>query len=181
MRLSEKELARRGARVQELLRPISKWQAGPAWTRLSIGASHILIGTHDEAPPTANYRDWRFTISARKHHGMYFEIWRAEASNYFSLERAYLNVYERDGTSESEIVCLHCDPSLPVGAAHAIYKRGPHIHMSTARSPYDSAHIALHGRDLGPILRSVDTLHSALAWGIEMINDEILALLPSRG
>jgi hypothetical protein len=174
MRLSEQELARRGTRVQRLLRPISRWAAGPAWTRLPLGTSHIIIGTHDEARPSSHYRDWRFTIDAAKHHAMYFEAWRSETRNSFILDKAYLNVYVRTGTSESEIVCLHCDPSLPPNAGHAKYKRGPHIHMSVAGSPYASAHIALQGPDLDPILRSTDALHNALAWGIEMIRDEIL-------
>jgi hypothetical protein len=179
MRLTEEELARRGARVQQLLRPISRSVAGPAWTRQSLGTSQVIIGTHDEARPTSHYRDWRFTIDARRHHAMYFETWRMEARNRFVLDKAYLNLYERNGPDEIEIVCLHCDPSLPADADHAIYKRGPHVHMSIAGSPYDSIHIALSGPDLTPVLRSVDALHSALTWGIEMIRDEILVLMRS--
>ena len=49
--------------------------------------------------------------------------------------------------------------------------------MSIAGFPYDRAHIALQGPDLAPVLRSTDTLHSALAWGVEMIRDEILVLM----
>ena len=179
MRLTEEELARRGARVQELLRPISRRATGPAWTRQSLGTSHVIIGTHDEARPSSHYRDWRFTVDARRHHAMYFEAWRMEARNRFVLEKAYLNLYEKIETSEIEIVCLHCDPSLPPEADHAIYKRGPHVHMAIAESPYDSVHIALRGPDLVPVLRSMDALHSALAWGIEMIRDEILVLMRS--
>lgn len=178
MHLSEQELAQRGARIQELLRPISPWSAGPAFTRISVGAS-IIIGTHDEARPSSHYRDWRFTINARKHHAMYFEAWRSETRNRFMLTQAYLNVYEKDRTKEREIVCLHCDPSLLPSAEHARYKRGPHIHMSIAGFPYDRAHIALQGPDLAPILRSTEAIQNALSWGVEMIRDEILALLPS--
>jgi hypothetical protein len=108
---------------------------------------------------------------------MYFEAWRLETRNRFVLDQAYLNVYETTEISEKEIVCLHCDPSLPPDSDHARYKRGPHIHMSIAGFPYDRAHIALQGPDLAPVLRSTDTLHSALAWGVEMIRDEILVLM----
>jgi hypothetical protein len=108
---------------------------------------------------------------------MYFEAWRIEKRNWFMLDQAYLNLYERTGTSEKEIVCLHCDPSLPPDADHAKYKRGPHIHMSIAGSPYDSVHIALQGPDLAPVLKSTATLHNALAWGVEMIHDEILVFM----
>jgi len=108
---------------------------------------------------------------------MYFEAWRIETRNLFVLDQAYLNLYARNGTSEKEIVCLHCDPSLLPDAEHAKYKRGPHIHMSIAGSPYDNAHIALNGPDLVPTLKSTDALHTSLEWGIAMIRDEILVLM----
>jgi len=111
---------------------------------------------------------------------MYFEDWRIQTRNWFVLDKAYLNLYERTGTSEKEIVCLHCDPSLQPNADHARYKRGPHIHMSIAGFPYDSVHIALQGPDLAPVLKSTDSLHNALAWGVEMIRDEILVLMRSE-
>lgn len=180
MRLSQEELARRGTRIQQLLRPISRMATGPAWTRQSIGTSRIIIGTHDEARPSSDYRDWRFTLDARRHHAMYFEAWRLETRNRFVLDQAYLNLYERIETNEKEIVCLHCDPSLSLDADHARYKRGPHIHMSIAGFPYGRVHIALQGPDLVPVLRTTDTLHSALAWGVEMIRDEILVLIRSE-
>src|ERR1039457_2202639 len=109
MRVSEGELARRGTRIQQLLRPISRRATGPAWTRLSRGTSQIIIGTHDEARPSSHYRDWRFTIDARRHHAMYFEDWRMEAGDRFVLDQAYLNLYQKDGTGEIEVICLHCD------------------------------------------------------------------------
>lgn len=102
-----------------------------------------------------------------------------ELRNRFILENAYLNLYERTEVGETEIVCLHCDPTLPRSAGHAKYKRGPHIHMSIAGFPYSGVHIALLGPDVDPILKSVETLHRALAWGVEMIRDEILVLMRS--
>jgi hypothetical protein len=108
---------------------------------------------------------------------LYFEAWSFEARNRYVLDQAYLNIYERDGASEKEVVCLHCDPSLPPNADHAKYKRGPHIHLSAAGFPYDRAHIPLQGPDLTPVLRSTEALQSALMWGVEMIRDEILVLL----
>jgi hypothetical protein len=112
---------------------------------------------------------------------MYFEAWRVETRNQYVLEQAYLNIYERVGMQEQEVICLHCDPSLSPDAEHVRYKRGPHIHMSVAGSPFDAAHIALQGPDLGPVLKSSDTLHNALAWGVEMIRDEILTLVEGEG
>src|SRR6202035_745902 len=107
MRLSEAELVRRGSRVQNLLRPISRRRTGPAWTRFSLGTSQIIIGTHDEARPSSHYRDWRFAIDAERHHAMYFESWRIEARERFVLDQAYLNIYERTGGDEKEVICLH--------------------------------------------------------------------------
>jgi hypothetical protein len=180
MRLSEEELAHRGKRVQQLLRPISQWGAGPAWKLLSVETSKIIIATHDGSPPSSQFRDWRFTIKAKRYHALYFEAWRLETRNRFVLDQAYLNIYRRDGVNEREIICLHCDPSLLPDADHARYKRGPHIHMSVAGFPYDRAHIALQGPDITPVLRSTDSLHSALAWGVEMIRDEIIALIQNE-
>lgn len=174
MRLSERELASRGALIQQLLRPISRRPTGPAWSRLSVGTSHLIIGTHDESRSSSHYRDWRFAVDAANYYAMYFEDWRSETRNSFILNKAYLNIYVRSERSEREVVCLHCDPSLSPEEEHARYKRGPHIHMSIAGSPYDSAHIALQGPDLAPVLKSTETLHNALAWGVEMIRDEIL-------
>jgi hypothetical protein len=174
MWLLEKDLVARGTRIMELLRPISLRRSGPAWSRFQVGGSSIIIAAHDEARPTSDYRDWRFSITARWRVGMYFEYWRLESRNRYVLEKASLNLYKRIDSGEKELVCLHCDPSLLENAEHARYKRGPHIHMSVAGSPYSHAHIALRGPDLGETLRSVDSLHDALTWGIEMIRDEMI-------
>jgi hypothetical protein len=177
MRLSQEQLAVRGARIQQLLRPISKNISGPAWSRVARGTDAVIIGTHDEARPTSHYRDWRFTVDAKDYHAMYFELWRLKTQTRFSLEQAYLSVYQRIISDEREVICLHCDPLTASNAEHGKYKRGPHIHMSMAGSPFDKAHIALSGPNIEPVLRSMATLHSAFAWGVQMIRDEILTLL----
>jgi hypothetical protein len=174
MWLIEKDLVARGARISELLRPISVHRSGPAWARLQMGVSSIIIAAHDGTRPTSDYRDWRFSIRGRRAVGMYFEHWRLESRNRYVLEKAYLNLYKRIDSDERELVCLHCDPSLLENAEHARYKRGPHIHMSVAGSPYSHAHIALRGPDLRETLSSVDSIHAALTWGIEMIRDEMI-------
>ena len=148
MRLSEEELARRGARVQQTT-PIRR-TSGPRLGRgFRLGTSHIVIGTHDEARPTSHYRIGAASISA-KHHGMYLRRGGAKHETASSSIR-HISTYTKKTTTEIEIICLHCDPSLLPNADHAKYKRGPHIHMSIAGSPYDSAHIALQGPDLAPV------------------------------
>lgn len=177
MWLSERELVGRGTRISKLLRPISRRESGPAWSRFSRAGTQMIIGTHDEARPSSDYRDWRFSIKAKGYVAMYFELWKLESRDRFVMEKAYLNLYKWDGSTEKEIVCLHCDPSLPDDAGHARYKRGPHIHMAVAGYPYDRVHLALLGPDIRPILKSTDTLHDAIAWGVEMIRDEMLPLM----
>jgi len=49
--------------------------------------------------------------------------------------------------------------------------------MKAARSPFDRAHIALQGPNVDEALRSGQSLHNALAWGVEMIRDEVLLLI----
>ena len=56
-------------------------------------------------------------------------------------------------------------------------KDKPIIVCVAPRFLYDGAHIALQGPDLVPVLKSTNALHEALAWGIEMIREEILALM----
>jgi|SRR5690348_12096919 len=177
MHLPEKDLLRRGSSIQKLLRPICRHPGGPAYRNVTVGTSRLFIATHDGSPPASNFRDWRFTVESGKYYAMYFEAWTLETRSRYVLDQAYLNLYERTPIDEKEIVCLHCDPSLSPEDAHARYKRGPHIHMSVAGSPYGRAHIALQGPDLTPILRSTETLHNALAWGIELIRDEVITPL----
>lgn len=177
---TEKELAGRGTRIRELLRPISRAGTGPAWSRQSRTGSVIIIGTHDESRPTSDYRDWRFAIKAKGFFAMYFELWRLESPDRFVLDKAYLNLYQRTGSTEREIVCLHCDPSLAPDADHAKYKRGPHIHMAVAGYPYDRIHLALQGPDLRTTLQSAESIHKALAWGVDIIRDEMLGLMQTQ-
>jgi len=176
MRLAEKDLARRGTRIMKLLRPISLRQSGPAFSKVP-GPTYIIFGAHDEARPTSDYRDWRFSITVPGFVAMYFELWRFESRDRYLLEKAYLNIYKRVDAGEEEVICLHCDPSLSEEADHVKYKRGPHIHMSVAGYPYSRAHIALRGPDVSEKLESAESIHNALTWGIEMIRDEVITLM----
>jgi hypothetical protein len=112
---------------------------------------------------------------------MYFELWKRIDEDLWFLDRAYLNMYKTDPATrqESKFLSLHCDPNEPDEAPHAIYKKGPHLHVQAADDPFPDAHIALAGRDLGPVLSSVDSLSRAIGWAVCMLRDEVLN--PLRG
>src|SRR5262245_6538806 len=135
MHLVENDLAKRGGVIQKLLRPITRTASGPAWSRIPLSPASLVLAMYDGARPSGQYRDWRFAVDARRHHGMYFEAWRRDGRGRYILEKAYLHVYERTQASEIEVIALHCDPDLKADAEHAKYKRGPHIHMTCASAP----------------------------------------------
>lgn len=177
MILPASELGRRSARIRVLLRPIARARAGPATE--TVNASPLwIIGTRDEAKATSNYRDWRFATPLDRYHAMYFEAWKQIDAKRFRWQCAYLNIYRRKrADDEEEVICLHCDPGEPPAAAHARYKRGPHLHVSAAGDPLKRAHLALHLEQVDTILQRCESIHDHLASGIQMIRDEVLDLL----
>ena len=61
---------------------------------------------------------------------MYFELWKLESRDRFTLEKAYLNLYEWTGSIEKEIVCLHCDPSLSADGSRKVQTGAAYPHGS---------------------------------------------------
>ena len=174
---SLESLAARGNVIRTILSPIAGMPGGPAWNNKAT-ATGFIIATHDGAPPTSDYRDWRFATILPGFRGMYFERWLrvgADRKEIWYLERAYLNLYETIGHTrqETEYLCLHIDPNLPNDTPHWVYKRGPHLHMSAAKHPIPRAHIALNRGHLDEVLRSVESLSQALGLAINMIKEEI--------
>jgi hypothetical protein len=175
---SIEELSPRGQRVQKLLKPLTKQNNGPAWRRISAYGD-IIIATFTGSQPTSVYRDWRFATIAQNFRGMYFERWmRIDEGNreFWYLDRAYLTLYQitdkRFGV-EKEFLSLHCDPNEPDGL-HAMYKRGPHLHVSAAEEPIPHAHIALNIGYIESVLSSTETLSEAIEWSVIMISEQIL-------
>ena len=96
----------------------------------------------------------------------------------FAMQRAYLTIYERDTAgAEKEILSLHCDPGEAVTAAHAQYKRGPHLHLSFIGNPLKRSHLALHVGRVTEVLATSQSLHATLADAVRMIGDEVVAIL----
>ena len=177
MYLSAADLGSHARRVRTLLRPISRKGSGPASEARKVDGSWIL-GTHDGSPSLSGYRDWRFATPARRCHAMYFEVWNPADRKRYRIERAYLNIYQRDGRGEeTEVLCLHCDPGEPSGAPHSAYKRGPHLHLSFAGDPLKRAHLALYVGRVEELLADKDRLYSALRDVVKMIRHEVLDIL----
>ena len=147
----------------------------------------VLASFSGPQPPSDAFRDWRFATPATNLWGSYFERWvpvDAKARHYF-LDRAYLHLYRRsrfDDALDREILGLHCDPNEAVetashqGPRHTRYKRGPHIHVSTAEQPIPHSHIALNLGHLSEVLGSFHSLSVALRSAIGMLNDQVIAL-----
>jgi hypothetical protein len=174
--VQEKILSKRGPAIQKLLRRISKDpRNGPAWRRVS-GASSLTFAAHEGAPPTSHYRDWRFNTIVPGVTAQYFEAWgNVPGTNNWFLEKAYLHLFVmKSRTEEQEVFCLHCDPNEGDSERHAIYKKGPHVHMISSVLSLSHAHIPLNLCHLKDVLESHETLFKAFDIGIEMVRDQIL-------
>jgi hypothetical protein len=121
-------------------------------------------------------------------HGSYQESWCPvnEKRKRYYLEKAYLHLYLTTLTAgdaaEKEILALHCDPNEAdeppgwKGLVHSKYKRGPHLHVSTAEQPMPHSHFALNACHLGSVLISVESLTNAMATAVQMLEDQVLRL-----
>jgi hypothetical protein len=103
----------------------------------------------------------------------------------YCLERAYLHLYRRGPTEDDELefLALHCDPNEPDDTGHlkhAVYKRGPHIHITAAPQPLCHSHFALNRSHLPDVLASVASLSAAVQSGVEMIRDQVLDILATN-
>lgn len=174
-----KEVASRGKKIRVLLEPLTPANlSGPAWESKYIHNS-CIIGTHDGARPTTDYRDWRFNTFVPKTYASYFEKWDPLSDNQWCLNRAYLSIFQLDPEtrSEKEFLSLHCDPNEPDNEPYAIYKKGPHLHIITAVDPIPHAHIPLNMIHLQTILSSIETLSEAIESAVIMLKKEILTRL----
>ena len=182
LRISEDTLKLRGPNFRILLGPLLKnpKQGGPSATRRFIGDHRLVWVAHQGNITNLNYSEWRFNIFLGGYKARYFEIWAPvdlATQNEWYLEKAYLTIYHGD----TEYICLHCDPETENKASQrACYKQSPHLHISTAPQPLPKAHIALaHGR-INEIFASETDLFKAMRLGVELIREEILALLNDK-
>jgi hypothetical protein len=169
----------RGPQISEMLRPL----VGSRRVAFSTAPhrNEFIIAVHSGSRPDTLPREWRFTTPIRKIRGSYWERWApsSEKRTRYYLEQAYLQLYRRDAVEddEHELLALHCDPNEPDDSGeitHAIYKRGPHIHVMTAQQPLPHSHFALNMGHLSDVLDSVENLSDAISLAITMIRDQVL-------
>ena len=183
--VTDEGLIRRQNTIRDLLHPMvsktssrTKRKTTVACQRLALPTG-VIWATHDGARPHTAYRDWRFTSYERDFRCMYFEMWHpldAQRSRW-TLHQLAFSLFRtlRLSQEELEILAIHCDPLEPDGA-HAIYKRGPHLHVSHAVDPLPHAHFALCNGRLRQVLESADAISSAIGESLEMIRQEVLCL-----
>jgi hypothetical protein len=147
-----------------------------------------MIGVHSGARPDIGVTDWRFSTVVRGIRAAYHERWIAvdEKRQRFYIERAYLHLYRRrrDESEESEIIAMHCDPNEPDDSGelnHAVYKRGPHIHVTASHQPFPHSHIALNATEIDNVLSSIVSLHNAVSAGVVLLRDQVLDVLDQYG
>jgi hypothetical protein len=186
--IEEEALLARGHEICKMLVPL----AGRSQLAYCVTSnrSGLTIGVHSGSRPDLNVTDWRFSTVVRGIRAGYHERWIAvdEKRQRFYIERAYLHLYRRRlyELDETEIVALHCDPNEADDdddalLKHAVYKRGPHIHVSAAEQPFPHSHLALNATQVDEVLSSIESLHSAVQSGIVLLRDQVLDLLDVHG
>ncbi len=180
------DLPRRGHDICQMLVPLAG-KIRLAYNFVQNGSA-VTIGVHSGPRPQASIPDWRFTTFVHGVRAAYHERWIPvdEKRKRFFIERAYLHLYRRRQSEqeETEIVALHCDPNEPEDSGdmkHAVYKRGPHIHLTASEQPFPHSHIALNAREIDAVLSSVESLHGAVTAGVVLLRDQVLDLLNARG
>ena len=107
----------------------------------------------------------------------YYEVWRTEgAHESFTLDKAYLHVHlaNRDGTGDTEVLALHADPHIEKNDSLSMYKRGPHLHFSSAKDSFNKSHVALCLTDVDRVCGSLSAFQAALVLAVGLINDEFI-------
>ena len=177
------KVSKRGSKFNSILRPLLRnpEEGGPTRSIKNLQGSKIAIIGYDKQL-TPDYSNWRFATFHNKFRAVYYEIWLPtdiKRQHEWYITKAYLNIYaiDRSTLEEKEYICLHSDPESD-GHADAYYRKSPHLHIKTAEEPIPKAHIALANYHLEQILASEDNLFRAIAWGVELICDEILKRIP---
>ena len=184
--IEAEDLSARGHQICEMLAPLAG--KGRLAYHLASRRSEVMIGIHSGARPEFSLTDWRFSTIVNGIWAGYHERWFAvdEKRKKFFIDRAYLHLYRRRPSEqdETEITALHCDPNEPDDSGllkHAVYKRGPHIHLTAAEQPFPHSHIALNAMEIDSVLGSIDSLHKAVTAGIVLLRDQVLDVLDTHG
>lgn len=180
--VAEQELIGRGDQIRKLVQPLVG-KGRVAFGRITTRQS-VLFGAFSGSRPDLPIDEWRFTTFVPSIRGAYYERWIPvdERAKRYSLELAYLHLYEQLATSRSErqFLALHCDPNEPDAAPHARYKQGPHVHVVSAPQPLPHSHFALNLANLPQVLSSMIQLHAAFSTAVMMLQDQVLQVYKDR-
>lgn len=109
--------------------------------------------------------------------GQYHEVWYPQnGEQEWWMERAYFSLRRvvRAVMSTEELLCIHSDPMCKDADPVGTYKKGPHLHVSIARSPVADAHFPLNLGHLEDVLASCENLSQAMSLAIQVVRDEII-------
>jgi hypothetical protein len=172
--LNERQLERRRLTLQSTFRDIARSNRVEVFYK--YGTTTAVIGLGNENFGT-DYRSARHPSRVENFFINYFEVWSIQSGGArFHLEKAYLHLLSpySDGTGDEEILALHCDPTILPHEASYLYKRGPHLHISSRRKNFGKAHIALCLNELDNVCEDYGKFSSAFSEIIGMIDKEFL-------
>lgn len=185
--VSAEEFYSRAKQVSRFLGPLVSRREDLYVTYVSDKNESIITVIGKGFPQTGSYAGFRFNTIADGFIAMYHERWERAYENgkqLYSLERAYLHLYQinKADSSEIEFLLLHCDPNEPDNAAHAEYKQCLHLHIEsrTAPWPHDiwpKAHIALNVGYRQQVLRDLRSLTDSIRVAVVMLKKQVLEQL----
>ncbi|MFI5387208.1 MAG: hypothetical protein ACHQ50_13945 [Fimbriimonadales bacterium] len=143
---------------------------------------HVISSQSRQGKRPDDYHDWRFPIKAAPRVWFhYFEIWtRTNLGRHCSLNRAYLHLYIKKERDLDPLLCVHSDPlEQPADPEderlrwQCEFKRGPHLHVSTA-GDLAHCHFPLNYGHLDSVLSSIEDLTKAMADAVQIVRREVV-------
>lgn len=159
---------KRWSEVQRLMRVVA--DGSPQVTSLNDGLSRV-VAVYSGAFRSGHFRDWRFPTAATGILASYHESWNpSDSANDFELGKSYFNLWLPTSETTQEVLALHVEPT----ESESVYRKPPHLHMSTSRSPLDKAHLCVELGLRAEVMAGIDELTGSLQRVLEMIAAEIL-------
>lgn len=176
--LTEQALQKRRAVLLKLLAPLVGNPHRIDVRQISSGQSFtVALLPKGTAPASITAPDMvRVPSKAATVFINFYEVWLPKnASQVFYLERSYLHVHEQENrdAADSQLLSLHCDPTISSAVASYKLKRAPHLHIGGTAPNISRAHIGLCLNDAEFGGQTVEQLTSTLRLAISMIATEI--------
>lgn len=172
--ISVRILEKRQQRLQVIFGRISRSSIVPVFFRSTSSAALIGLGKDLFG---RDLRSVRLATRVESIFVNYYEVWLSQSGGReFNLEKAYLHLDRPypDGTGDQEVLALHCDPIIPESDPSFLYKRGPHLHISSKMHDISRAHIALCHGEVEDTCNNYEAFSNSLSSAIQMIDAELL-------